>query len=448
VVLQPPEVRVHRSLRTALQLVRADRLRWMDEASAVGPLTALRLGPFRAWVLSDAEAARRILVTEATRWARPLTLVVPIRVAVGENLFTQRERAWSRVQPALVPALRKMAVQERLDALDGVIAEQIAAIPRGTTIDLDLATAQLALVVAAWVLLGDRLNPDRARMLAQHQRAMVAWLGRRVGTLSAVVPFAMGSGTVEMRRHTRVLSAYAEEVIGRARTATDNGGVLEALLHGRPSGRPLTARQLRAHVLGLVLAGNDTTAAGLSWALVHGSRHPEAWQRLRNCPDRDQLSFVLETLRLTPPVWGFSRTPTARRATLRVAEREGTIRRNQVLTIYLRAIHRDPGLWRDPLRFDPQRHDRTLADGEHGPLLAFGLGPRGCIGQHLAMAEMTAVLPVLARHGDITIDTPVLEDATFSLRIQGGLTGRFTAPRNTTSAAADRSDVTDPVSPA
>lgn len=57
-------------------------------------------------------------------------------------------------------------------------------------------------------------------------------------------------------------------------------------------------------------------------------------------------------------------------------------------------------------------------------MLSFGLGPRGCIGQHLAMAEMLAVLPALAAAGDFTLDLtngPLVEDASFALRVSGGL---------------------------
>jgi cytochrome P450 len=78
------------------------------------------------------------------------------------------------------------------------------------------------------------------------------------------------------------------------------------------------------------------------------------------------------------------------------------------------------------LQFNPSRHGPALITDQHHQLLAFGLGPRDCIGQHLAMAELMAVLPALARHGRITINEPVTEDANFSLRVQDGLTGQFT----------------------
>ena len=97
-----------------------------------------------------------------------------------------------------------------------------------------------------------------------------------------------------------------------------------------------------------------------------------------------------------------------------------------MVTVYLRGMHRDAADWPDPLRFDPHRHvgdDRERTRG----LIPFGLGPRGCIGQQLALAELRSVAPALAGKGDVEISGPVEEDASFSLRPKGGLRGRFVA---------------------
>ena len=52
------------------------------------------------------------------------------------------------------------------------------------------------------------------------------------------------------------------------------------------------------------------------------------------------------------------------------------------------------------------------------------------------MAEMSAVLPALARHGNVTVSGDVVEDASFALRVRGGLEGRFTpAPKEIGAAA-------------
>jgi cytochrome P450 len=78
------------------------------------------------------------------------------------------------------------------------------------------------------------------------------------------------------------------------------------------------------------------------------------------------------------------------------------------------------------LRFAPARHG-SAAKEQHRALLPFGLGPRGCIGQHLALAEMAAVLPALARRGNVVVDGTAVEEAHFAMRVRGGLTGRFVA---------------------
>jgi cytochrome P450 len=428
--VRAPEVRVHRSLTKALRLFDADRLRWADEAAALGPVVALRMGPLYVWIVTDAEVARTVLVSDGSTWIRPPATLAPIRVGVGENLFTQSDKNWAKVQPLVAPAFRRKVLEPRLATIDAVIEDEAQAIPLDADIDLERVMARIALRLAAWVLLGEELDRARADELAQHQRAVVGWVGARLGQLTGFLPFAPGAAGREMKQHRAALDAYADEVIARARatrgahSAADD--VLGALLAARPAGKPLSTDELRGHVLGLFLAGNETTAAALSWAVVHGARNPDAWAALRIAPEPRALPFAMESLRLNPAVWGIPRTPSRAGASLTAAGVTTRVRRSQLANIYLRGINRDPKTWPDPMVFDPSRHDANDKDSRRA-LIPFGLGPRGCIGQHLALAEIVAALPVLARRGDIVIDGPVTEDAGFALRIKGGLRGRFTA---------------------
>jgi cytochrome P450 len=423
-----PELRVHRSVTKGLKLFDADRLRWLDEAAALGPVVAMRMGPVTTWVITDAEAARTMLVPDGSSWQRPPALAVPIRIGVGENLFTQSDKAWARLQPAVAPSFRKKALEARLADVDAIADDLARAIPTKAPVDLELAMGRIALTLAAWVMLGDRLDATRAEEIAHHQREVVGWVGRQLGKLNGFIPIAIGERAREMKRHRAVLGAYADEVIARAKAADRADDVLGALMSARPSGKALTPSQLRGHVLGLFLAGNETTAAALSWALVHAGASPEAWAEVRTDPGRHTLPFLTETLRLTPAVWGIPRVPTRAGVVVTAGAVTTRVRRGQVATVYLRGINRDPNLWVDPLRFDPSRHFDAAKEQQRS-LLPFGLGPRGCIGQHLAMAEISAVLPALARRGDVVVDGPITEDASFSMRVRGGLRGRFESAR-------------------
>jgi cytochrome P450 len=421
-----PELKIHRSITKALKLFDADRFRWLDEAAAIGPLVALRMGPVKTWVVTDAELARTMLVADGSSWMRAPATLTPIRVGVGENLFTQSDKAWARLQPSVAPAFRKKALEARLSEIDALIDDVVQSIPTDTTVDLELAMGRMALILAAWVLLGEPLDATRAEELAHHQREVVKWVGKQTGRLTGIVPFAAGTRGREMKRHRAVLDAYADEVIVRARKTGREDDVLGALMSARPAAKPLSPGELRGHMLGLFLAGNETTAAALSWALVHGAGSPEEWTKVRDDPDANTLPFITESLRLTPAVWGIPRTPNRSGVTLSVAGITTRVRRGQLATVYLRGINRDANVWSDPMRFSPARH-ATGEKEQSRSLLPFGLGPRGCIGQYMAMAEMSAALPALARRGTVTVDDTIIEDPNFALRVRGGLTGSFSA---------------------
>lgn len=105
------------------------------------------------------------------------------------------------------------------------------------------------------------------------------------------------------------------------------------------------------------------------------------------------------------------------------------IGRSSSVTTYLLGINRNPDRWADPLEFRPSRHTSASAD-QRQSLLTFGLGPRGCIGQHLALAELHSVLPRLARKVSVTIEGRPEPTAAFSLRVRDGLRGTL-HPRST-----------------
>ena len=90
-------------------------------------------------------------------------------------------------------------------------------------------------------------------------------------------------------------------------------------------------------------------------------------------------------------------------------------------------MNRDPTLWPDPTEFRSERHTDPSAEQQRA-LLPFGLGPRSCIGQHLALAELAQATPALARLGDIELANEPREDPSFTLGFTDGLRGRFVSP--------------------
>ncbi|WP_375691544.1 cytochrome P450 [Pseudooceanicola sp. LIPI14-2-Ac024] len=136
-------------------------------------------------------------------------------------------------------------------------------------------------------------------------------------------------------------------------------------------------------IMGLVVAGSDTTRTGLARMVSLLLERPADWDRLRAEPDLVP-GAVAEALRFDPPVGSVTLVAAA---SVRVADT--VLPAGSVLTLSVMSALRDPALCADPDRFDLARADHPR------PHPAFGLGPHRCLGEVLARIEMEESLSAL-----------------------------------------------------
>src|SRR5205085_3973745 len=148
------------------------------------------------------------------------------------------------------------------------------------------------------------------------------------------------------------------------------------------------------------------TAAALSWPLYLLSRNPEVEARLHReldstlrgrVPEATDLAglpyverVLSESMRLFPPAWAVGRL-----AQEDVELSGRIVRRGETVILSQWVIHRDPALWPDPLRFDPDRFERPPV--HRFAYFPFGGGPRVCIGDGFAWTELLLLLATLAQ---------------------------------------------------
>ena len=160
----------------------------------------------------------------------------------------------------------------------------------------------------------------------------------------------------------------------------------------------MTDRELRDQLITLLLAGHDTTATGLAWALERLSRHPAVLERAVRAAedgDDDYLDAVAkETLRNRPVVFDVGRILTE------PVELAGHRLPAGVMVVPgLVAVHADSQLYPNPERFDPDRMlNATLSPSSYFP---FGGGNRRCLGATFAMVEFRVVLREILRRVDL-----------------------------------------------
>lgn len=163
-------------------------------------------------------------------------------------------------------------------------------------------------------------------------------------------------------------------------------------------GRRMTDAELRDQLMTLLLAGHDTTATALSWALERLTRHPEVLARAvaaADAGDDEYLDAVArETLRIRPVVFDVGRVLT------KPVELAGYHLPAGVTVIpAIGLVHASGAVYDDPGRFQPER---MLANSQSPTTwLPFGGGNRRCLGANLALAEMRLVLAEVLRRVEL-----------------------------------------------
>ena len=258
-----------------------------------------------------------------------------------------------------------------------------------------------------------------------------------------------------MRSAKAELENVVDDLIrGRWADGPAPGPVLD-LLAAQPE---LTDRQVRDQVMTLLLAGHETTAMALTWALAAIDQAPAVraeleaeWDARPEAPPAGQLADALpltmavlaETLRLWPPSWMFSR-----RVLEPVVLGGRTVPVGTMCLVSPALLHRDPRWWAEPERFQPDRWLRRVpgeadrfdpkAPGQpRGAYLPFGAGPRMCIGEQFAWSEAATMLAELGRTWRLRVhDAPLTAG-------RSSMTLRPNGPVQATTSIAQRRRVGD-----
>jgi cytochrome P450 len=163
-----------------------------------------------------------------------------------------------------------------------------------------------------------------------------------------------------------------------ARRGRDGDGPLSRVANARIGGRLLDPDQIASLMIGLLIAGHETTVSGLASLLYETLSRPKVRDRL--AADHDLVALAVEeALRLNPPVFGLYRRVTR---DTKVAGIE--LPANETVYLCWAAANRDPGVFEDPNAF---RLDRT---GKRH--LAFGFGIHKCPAAAIARMEMELAL--------------------------------------------------------
>jgi cytochrome P450 len=322
------------------------------------------------------------------------------RNMLGDGLLNSEGAAHTRGRRLVAPAFSP----RRLDGYSTVFAQYtrdaMGGWADGEQRDMHAEVGALTLRIAGQTLLGTDLSAQAPQVRADLETALADWAGEGRDT----------DGAARAALHRLV-----DDILDQRRetTSQDRGDVVSALLarSGTPDG--FTAQEVHDHVMTLLLAGHETTAGALTWTLYLLAKHPGIQDRLRDevsllegqapaARDLPSLRYtravLSEAMRCYPPAWIIGRTLTAD------LELGGwRLPAGSIAAVSPLLLHHDSRWYPDPETFDPARWlGKRLVS--HHAYLPFGTGPRACIGEQFAWAEMTTVLAMLAQSWTFRID--------------------------------------------
>lgn len=404
--------------------VLAMRERW-------GDVVGFRLMNEAVVVLNDPALIGDVLLDKDGVWMKD-RILRSLSVILGTGLLTSEGDLWRKQRKLIAPSLTKKHIATYADAMVKSAADYADALEAGRVRDVhdDMSRVTLEIVVAT--LFGtairgghdevgraiDTVMNDFAELVHSWRRLMPGW-----------VPF---KARRRMTTSIKTIDDIVFDVIQERKKSGKRGDdLLSRLLEARDEGgAAMSDAQLRDEAVTLFVAGHETTANALSFALMLLGDHPSTDAALaeeigRVLGDRKATADDVGALKLTDAVMkeAMRLYPPAhiigREAMVDVELGSHRLAKGTGVVFSPWAMHHDGRYWPDPFAFKPERWlDGSTSSLPKNVYIPFGGGPRVCVGSHFATMESVLVLATLLQRVrfERTSAEPIRTQAAVTLR--------------------------------
>jgi cytochrome P450 len=384
-------------------------IEFMERCSArYGPIFSIRLGAARdIVVVGDPAHAMDVLSGdpeiydsgEANLLFRPVLGRKSLLVLDGDEHMEHRR--------IVLPSFRAGHVQTYSEAIERAVRGRMKDWPMGEKFPLAPEMQAITYEAISRVVFGDAVD-ERGERLAMLAGDM---MDRCASPFTMLPPLRVDLGGMspfaKLMKVVDEIDQVIFEIIKERRQdplSSVRDDVLSVLIRAHhEDGSPLGDREIRDEILTLIMAGFETTTAGLAWAFERIVREPRVLNRLRAELDEGETGYldavVKEVLRARPAV------PIVARKVREPVEIAGyEMPAGSVLMVSVYLVHRDPTIYPDPDEFRPER----FSEGRPDPRawIPFGGGVRRCLGASLAQLEMKIVLRTVLQELDIEAVNP------------------------------------------
>lgn len=385
-----------------------DRLAFLQSLRTHGPIVRVSVGPKTLTVVNSPELMHKMLTSQADEFTKGL-LFEKLKLFGKDALPVAEGKPHLRRRRLMQPAFHRQQIAGYVNTMRETVEPYIAAWEGGIPLDLKTEMQLMTQGVVMSALFSAKpprgpahkiLNSVDTVFKTAIERALLPITllerlptrrNRKARDASTALRTAVADIIAEHRAHP---DAY-DDIVSLLLTAQDE------------TGASLPDDEVLSEVVGLLAAGSETTAVVLAWLFHELGRDPDLERQLHEEVDsvlaegpltaekvpRLVLTrrLISETLRLHSPAWLVTR-----KAVSDVRLGEFTLPAGSDVIWSAYALHRDPDIYPDPLRFDPDRWLPERPQPPKGAFIPFGSGKRMCMGDAFAWTEATMITALVA----------------------------------------------------
>lgn len=360
------------------------------------------------FIVNAPDVIRHVLIENFENYTRtPIGIRVLRPILGSEGLLLSDGRSWKHQRRTLAPAFSPRAIMMLVPHMHAAIDDALAELNGrvGEPLNLREAMQRLTLDIAGRTMFSfsiAKYGPQLRAFVIEYAMHLA-----QPSPLDFLMPLDWPSPQDFKRRRFRkrwasfISMLIAERRQARAVDSAAPHDLFDLMVEARDpeTGVAFNDRQLGDQVSTMILAGHETTATALFWALYLLALDPATQDELaREALEAaasgeftmEKLKFTRavldETMRLYPPAFLIARAAAAPDV---IAGMQ--VKKDDVILISPWILHRHEKLWQDPNAFDPHRF-LNGPPPDRFAYLPFGVGPRVCIGAQFALIEATLAL--------------------------------------------------------
>ncbi len=314
----------------------------------------------------------------------------------GNGLLFSNGDYWLKQRRLIQPAFHKEKLQGLYSLIIKTIDNYLVAMPQGASVDVYPLMHELTFNIVMNSLFDINLPAEKLKAIAALFTDIQNFFVKdtSVPVRRILYPFTQEKKKF-LKKAAELRTIFTAIIRERKQSSENKNDLLDMLLNSKyeDTGEGMTEDQILDEALILIFAGHETTANALAWMLYAVANDNRVQEKIKTSVNNSSIAESLqndfikavinETMRLYPPAWIVERASVS-------DDSFGafTYPKEMLMISFIYGLHHDKKFWPDAEKFYPERFIEQPDLVKSKYFYPFGAGPRMCIGNNFAMAEM------------------------------------------------------------